>query len=239
MITEVRFSQSHSGFWAHLLPMSEYYIRTINLGLARFARPLEMSGLPANRGLVNELSMRMFARSHIQGIDVQNLDLLDVQESLRLASEHIENLRRWSRRGPLGTLSPSDIEEAKQIGTRLSAFFQTERVATIHVFPEFQGCGWLSSCSGDVYADGLLYEVKAGERAFRSIDLRQLLTYCALNFASKKFEVTGICLINPREGTYVQAGLDELCSALAGRSAVDVLSEIVEYVSNPDGINFP
>jgi hypothetical protein len=130
--------------------------------------------------------------------------------------------------------SDSDVLEAIQLARRTKQFFRTNGIDSLEVFPEFLGCGWLSSCAGDVYAQGTLYEIKAGDRAFRSIDLRQLLTYCALNFAAKKYDIADVCLLNPREGTFAQFDLNALCGALAGRSAVEVLGDIVEYVSDAD-----
>jgi hypothetical protein len=65
------------------------------------------------------------------------------------------------------------------------------------------------------------------------IDVRQTLLYCALEFAAKAYDIRDICLVNPREGTYFTESLIHLCDLVAGRSATEVLGEIVEYVSEP------
>jgi hypothetical protein len=77
--------------------------------------------------------------------------------------------------------------------------------------------------------------VKAGERGFRGSDIRQMLCYCALNFASKKYEIEDLCLVNPRSGRYITATVEYLCMRVASRSAAEVLADIVEYVSEPPG----
>ncbi len=77
----------------------------------------------------------------------------------------------------------------------LSTFFRYAKarthftIRTIRVSPRFEGCGWLDECEADFLTSNVLVEVKAGDRAFRSIDLRQVLIYCALNFASKKYDI--------------------------------------------------
>jgi hypothetical protein len=66
-------------------------------------------------------------------------------------------------------------------------------------------------------------------------DLHQLLTYCALNFATKALDIKSVGLVNPRVGTFIFLDLDYLCMECAGSSAADVLDEILQYVSEPLG----
>jgi hypothetical protein len=93
----------------------------------------------------------------------------------------------------------------------------------------------LSSCNGDALWSTTIYEIKAGDRSFRSTDVRQLLIYCALGFAAKLYELDRICLVNPRHGVYFSESLNDLCAALAGRPPTEVLSDIVEYISTAVG----
>lgn len=67
--------------------------------------------------------------------------------------------------------------------------------------------------------------------AVRLGDLRQVLIYCALNFAAKGYDISSVCLVNPRAGTYVEEDVEFLCRAASGASAVEVLAAIVEYCS--------
>jgi hypothetical protein len=125
--------------------------------------------------------------------------------------------------------------EAVVLAERLQEFFAKASQTPMTIFPSFPGCGWLEQCEGDVFADGVLFEVKAGERSFRSADVRQLLCYCGLNFASKPYEIVDVCLVNPRTGRYVSENLERMCQRLSGRPATEVLADIVEYVSEPPG----
>ncbi len=232
MITETRFAHSHAAFWTQLLPMSEHYVRTANLERERFAKPFHSDGAPQARGVVNELATHIFSRSVALGCPASELPEEAIAASVDQALTHISRLRRWSR-GPMRRPLEADIEEAVLLSTRLTSFFGEASLRTLTTFPEFPGCGWLSACSGDVYDPQVLYEVKAGERGLRSIDIRQVLCYCALNFAAKRYDIKSVCIVNPREGVYVQEELNRLCTALSGSSAVEVLGEIVEYISEP------
>jgi hypothetical protein len=148
------------------------------------------------------------------------------------AVAHVKRMRAFHRRPPRPP-GPAEIEEALQLASRTSAFF-----AHIHVQPEtplpiFPGCGWLDECHGDVLGAALLVEVKGGDRQFLSVDIQQVLTYAALNFAAKKYDIERVALVNARLGTYFTIGVEELCERLSGRSAIEVLSGIVDYVSEP------
>jgi hypothetical protein len=114
-------------------------------------------------------------------------------------------------------------------------FFSGERFSRVVIEPTFRGCGGIDGATGDVLADEVLFEIKAGERDFRSIDLYQLLTYCALNFATKSLQITSVGPMKPRVGIFTVLDLDVLCRECAGTSAADVLDEILQYASEPLG----
>src|SRR5262249_341601 len=136
---------------------------------------------------------------------------------------------------PISPITQAGLQEALVIADRLNLFLALRGCTDILPSPPFEGCGWLNNAEGDILAGNMLIEIKAGERPFRSIDLRQVLCYGALNFSSRKYEITEICLVNPRLGIYLQQDLETLCEHLAGASASEVLSEIVAYISEPFG----
>jgi hypothetical protein len=98
--------------------------------------------------------------------------------------------------------------------------------------PNFAGCGFLNPCVGDVLIGQELYEVKAGNRQFRSTDLRQLMTYCALNYAAGTHAITKAGCINPRRGTYFVLDLDAIAHEMAGKSSSELFSDIIYHVSS-------
>lgn len=98
--------------------------------------------------------------------------------------------------------------------------------------PTFPGCGYLDASAGDLIIGTTLFEVKAGDRLFRSTDLRQLVTYCAINFAGGPYEIKSAGCVNPRRGTYFTLELDVLSQEMSGKPAVEFFSDIIYYLSS-------
>lgn len=234
MITEKHFALSHAAFWHQLLPTAESYVRECNTEANRFREPLA-SSLPADqRGMINELAFRLFAAASRSSGCAAQLSAAVREDCVREARDHILRMRE-GQRAPARAPGEADLLEALVLAARIEQFFKKAAPGALVVFPAFRGCGWLDACQADVLADGVLFEVKAGERGFRSIDLRQVLCYCALDFAAKSYDIRDVCLVNPRSGRYVSETLERLCQRTAGRTAVEVLGDIVEYVSEPPG----
>lgn len=228
MITEKQFALGFSGFWQSLLPMMENHIRSTNERLQRFARPMVSSAPTATHGLVSELAFRMFVTSAHEKLPVEDLSSDQIRACVEAATSHIRGMRQLSRT-PVPDPRPNEIAEATLLAERHALFFK--RADELILMPTFPGCGWLMECSGDVISDSMLYEVKAGQRGFRSLDVRQTLIYCALNFAAKQHDIASVCLVNPRLGVFIEEDLEDLCLSLSGAPAVEVLAAIVEYCS--------
>lgn len=234
MITEKHFSLSHAAFWRQLLPMSESYMRECNGTFNWFERPLNPMSPSHQRGFINELGFRLFAIGLELKQHPSDLSKEILESSIKETLHYISRFRQLSRQ----SVSPPDeygCLEAKHIAERIHMFCCTMQLQSLQTFPLFLGCGWLGHCQGDLLSQNMLIEVKSGERGFRSADIRQVLCYCALNFASKEYEISKVCLLNPRSGKYISESLEKICYRLSGRSATEVLSEIVEYISEPFG----
>lgn len=232
MISEKRFALSHVSFWRQLLPMSEEYVRTRNRSLGRFTPPLA-SFLPADtRGIVNELGFRLFVASSSTGRFVGSLSEQVIDSCAQVALQHIRRMREYGRK-PIQYPDSRQVEEGIALAERLVDFFGRFTAFPLQPLPLLPGCGWIDDCEGDVLSGRTLFEVKAGQRSLRAIDLRQVLIYSALDFAAKMFGIVHICLVNPRTGLFFFEPVEQLCQNLAGRSATDVLGEIVEYISEP------
>jgi hypothetical protein len=232
VISEREFAQSHNEFWHQLLPMAETYIRARNRQLGRFTKPIK-SNTPANvRGLVNEIGFRLFATSVATGIAVLRLPQAAVVRCVDEALVYVLGAQHRADVHHLD-LTSREVIEAQTVGERIALFFEKVKQPSISTFPLFRGCGRVDECIGDALAGDVLFEIKAGERNFRTIDLRQLFVYCALNFAAKSYSIERICLVNPRMGVFLEESLDDLCDQLAGRPMPDILAEIVQFVSDP------
>lgn len=212
--------------------MEEAYVRTHNARLTRFA-PAILSGISANqRGIVNECGFLLFVSGLELKIDPEHLPKEIVAQRVNDASNYIARMQHFSTVPPI-PISAWGIREATLLASRLTTFFAATPWQELRPKPFFPGCGWVDDAEGDVLADRTLFEVKAGERQFRGADVRQLLSYCALSFSAKTYDIETVCLINPRFGTFFQDDIETLCQKIAGLSAADVLGEIVNYIAEP------
>ena len=232
MTSEKRFALSHSGFWNSLLPMEVPYIRAHNNKLGRFAPEL-YSFVPADqRGVVNECAFLLFVSGLEEGVRPRSLHKDTVARRAEEALQYVARMSRIFQVPPI-QITAAGKDEALSLASRLASYFNAKSWEVLNPKPFFPGCGWIDDAEGDVLGDHTLFEIKAGERQFRSADVRQLLCYCALGSSAKLYEIDSVCLLNPRFGTFFRDDLETLCQRTAGMSAADVLGEIVNYVSEP------
>jgi hypothetical protein len=127
-------------------------------------------------------------------------------------------------------LSEEEKEEVSIIANRLEVFFNAPEPIVLR--PIFAGCGYIDASEGDVIFGSTLFEIKTVERPVRSSDIRQTITYAALNSASRQFDLQNLGLFNPRRGQYCSVGLEHLCSEISGRPAQELLSIVVQALSS-------
>lgn len=206
------------------------FLRRQNLQLERYEEPMH-GFVPANqRGLANEFGFRLFRHAKESN---QLLIALRPEDIERCKVEAITYVSRFIEPEQAPEEWSTDLNsEAHTIGHRLAEFSdQLQPDGYVHPAPPFRGCGILMSCEGDLLCGTTLYEVKAGARNFRSVDLKQLLTYTALNYLSSEHEILSAGLVNPRQGVYFDLPLDELSLAVAGTSFAELALEITSYLS--------
>lgn len=228
MTSETSFSRLNSSTWASLTPMMELYIRQINLKLLeRTFVPMMHVTLPARRSFINEVAFRIFCESLATG-DIGHTESHSIAEARRL-------ILGLESADAVTDPSTDEMDDAREQARRLKFYFhQVAQARALEVKPKFAGCGIIDSCEGDVYCDGQLFEVKAGDRNVRSIDLRQLLVYAALSYSEQGRPIDKIGLFNPRMGTHFSSKLDEVCAEISGRPAAELLAELVQVFSSGD-----
>jgi hypothetical protein len=181
------------------------------------------------RAVVNEAAFRAFCSLHSEPKPVKRGDVLTaIDEQLATSIAYIG---RFSAAPPIAATDIDDEcrKEAGNLVLRLLHFFPGAIATTLR--PVFSGCGLISTCEGDLIEGSCLYEVKAGDRAFRVVDLRQLLTYSALAHAKGDLTFSEIGLFNPRTGVAWRRSLEEVSYALSGLRLSDTLSALVEQFS--------
>jgi len=231
MISERKFSNSYSSFWNQLLPTADSFVRRLNLASERFTGPLD-SSLPVDRdkrAVINELAFRLF-KEKVNSSKISSDKIMSLEQDVR---SYIEQLVPSIKK--LTILSKVELIEAEKIAASLSAYFYKPDFKAIIFWPLFKGCGQLDACKADIIYKSKLIEVKAGDRHFRIADLRQIITYLALNFYSQQYQLAHIALVNPRTGKKFECSVDTLIGSCSGRKSVDVFSDVIDYLSTEVG----
>lgn len=236
MISETTFATSYASLWRILAPNSELVIKQLNQSVQTIEWRRRVWSSADRRAFINEVAFWVFiewqrnesARQHPNRESV-------LQAGVAYARRRQEQFR--GRGGsPATDLTMLEQLEVGSLVRLLGAFKQrvTRPRSVTHLIPRFRGCGILNECEADLIVGDTLIEIKAGDRNFRSIDIRQMLIYCALDALEGKFGITRVACVNPRRGTYFLADLETLCLQLASKPASELLAEIAYFLSSGD-----
>lgn len=226
MIDASGFAAHHNAFWSDRTPTSEHFVRRLNLEHAeRWAPPLRKPDSQIRAAFVAELAFVRFCYA-TQG----------VPKDMRQAKALTETRQRLiplmhDPRSLDGPLSDDENLQVNAIEVRLGGFFGSRNLK-LHTKPVFRGCGFVDSSEGDVISGTTLFEVKAVDRPFRSVDVRQLLTYCVLNYAAGQFDISAVGVFNPRRGLLFEMDIDRVCREMAGTSKLELFDSIVHVLSS-------
>ncbi len=233
MISEKTFVSSFNSFWQGLIPTGEAFVRSMNMAKLHFDNPMKSKSDPNRRGIVNEIGFLLFAFSANK-----NVPLIDVYESdeLERASFQAWKLAQYyQRESGLEIIFPAEHEQQEGlfVANRLhDYFFEKEHNEMVLPSPDFPGCGFIDSCTGDLLVGNTLYEVKAGDRAFRLSDVKQILVYLALHSLTNENRIMSVGFLNPRVGIYYKLSVFEFALATSGNNNVELLADIIDYISS-------
>ena len=232
MISERTFAERYTSFWHQCLPMGEEVTDSINKHAEAMGDALRASDEEVREDLVSELGLRWFgarvAEGRLSSREPRKADLQKIESEV---TAFIGRLR-GSPTPELPPPSAAETDAAKGMAEMLVTFVRTwEYEQAIVARPPFVGCGLLAACRGDLLVGHTLYEVKAVEKGFRQPHIRQLVTYCALNFASPAYDIRRIGLINPRKGIYFRSDLEWIVQLLSGQESAGLFHEILDFVS--------
>jgi hypothetical protein len=222
------FCKQYSSFWREIAPTTDLFVRRVNLGQYERDYPeIAFQTLPNRRGFINEVAFELFCES------VRDNERWPCRppstEQIQSAAASVQStvMRRGAARD-FELESPPTGEEILDIAEQhyrlMQVFTYYYWGANIVPGPVFRGCGVVDKCIGDVLVSSTLFEIKAGDRLFRSIDVRQLIIYATLNYVSKQYEITRVGIFNPRVGIRIDLGLDELCFEISGKRSIELLS---------------
>jgi hypothetical protein len=145
----------------------------------------------------------------------------------------------------LATYPPQCISALTQVGytgfrwaiilckrySAMSSYFGLN--ATLDFCPRFPGAGILASAEGDIGVGDCLVEVKTVKRNTSANDLRQVITYLALDAAAGRNRWKSFAFFNPRRGTLHIAEIEPFVLRVSGgRPASEVFSDLIQFVES-------
>lgn len=232
MIDAATFAHSYNGFWHVSAPTCEHFVRRLNVTeVERFLAPME--GVQTdNRAVISEFGFSLYVELTRDG--VTSLGGAPAEELLDRGWREAEmRLRSYARQGLRIERSKEEeeLQEVCEIANRLRIFFGSD-TRGIELRPIFKGCGFIDASEGDVVDKATIYEIKNVNRQLRSDDVRQVVTYAALNAAAEQYEITHVGIVNPRRGQYWRAELDFVSQEMSGMSAQSLLDTIIYAISS-------
>jgi len=228
VIDATTFSNSYNAFWNEIAPTSEHFVRRQNLELERFAIPMS-EAKTKRRAVIAEFAFSKFYENWLSK-KIKKPQERQTADAWKQTARRLKPFMEQS----LDLKTPLDTDEEREVSElveRLSFFFVGEN-SPQQIRPIFKGCGFIDASEADVLSCSTLFEVKTVERSFRSVDLRQVITYAALNHSSKEVEIKNLGLANPRRGVFFKIPLNEISMEISGRTADELLSTIVQTISS-------
>lgn len=245
MISERAFAKSFASFWQELVPLltprfagifNEAYRNSLidDTGAPLRAVPIE----PGTRAdIVAEFAFWGARLLHDRGGAPGGLldDPVIVQEASRKAFEVVHRYE-GAKPDVVRPLLPAELREGQALAKNYASLYRAcAPIGHIEFSPRFEGCGFLNAAEGDLGIDGTLVEVKTTTRKVGGRDLRQLITYLALDAGAGRHRWTHVSVFNPRRGTLHRAEADALLLRISGgKPRADVLRELVEFVQATD-----
>ena len=247
MISEKQFASEFSGFWAETLPfLTPQAIAEINLsgtamgdGRREWMKPLAGSKDNSNNDIIAETAFGLFAES--LKADTTIAKLLEDTTIIRRIEESAKSRVFGLRREAVARtrVAQPRTDEAIDLATRLEIYFEDYSLDSIVIQPRFKGCGILDSCYGDILARKSLCELKMVDRNLRSVDIRQVLAYCALNYRSSQYEIESVTILNPRRGLEFSFLVEDLVERASGKNASELFHQITTFLSDFETMHQP
>jgi hypothetical protein len=128
-------------------------------------------------------------------------------------------------------VSPGDAEFILLNARNMRAIRRTLRLAgRPRVRHDLPACGVIESAHCDAIWGDLLIEYKAVRRSLGVRDLRQVLLYGALCWASAGWRPVAGVLVNPLSGEYVKLPYDRLSRVVSGLPFDELSRDIADYL---------
>ena len=213
-MTTVREFVNQNSVWHALMPTLDQFTRYINRHVLRLGRPVRALNTDRRSSFVAEVAFEIAAT----GGDVES-ERSAIEDRARAALAHLPGAET-SAEG----LSVHEWFEAAELARNLSEFVGRRSEVAVYR-PAIPGCGVVRPSAADALLGNELLEVKMVQRGFRSSDVRQAVTYCAMLHASGD-AVRAVSLVNPRQGHYFSSTVAGFALDAGSASWVELMQDL-------------
>ena len=235
MISERHVARGFESVWQSCFPMltpgfmrtfNTHLVERIDMGQTYVSGPVSVRS--SSPDVVAELGIELAKRAIEADVPVEQIakDRATLNQSWNRAKRVVANYEGETPNAADLPLLDDDGHDASILARNLVAFVDLAN-GPITFAPSVPGANVLSGCEADLAVGDTLVEIKTVSRAFRSIDLRQLLVYLALDWTRGPLWDKG-CLFNPRRAVWADFHVDWLVRRLSGRPAAETFGDFVD-----------
>lgn len=220
-LISTRVFARNASLWAPLTPTLEEVSRWLNQNRAKYATRVPASGPnPGNNSLIAETAFYLASLSGVGQFD----SISRIEETIRA---YLRSLPE-SRQIP-DELDEDETDEALKLAASIRSFRGKILKNPIFYAP-VPGCGIVDPGTVDILDGSHLVEVKSVSRNIRPGDLRQILAYTALYYATG-IHIDRVTILNPRLGFFGAVSTAFLCEGASGSQPSELLYEVVQAMA--------
>lgn len=241
VISEKTVASVFNGFWKETLPLlTSSFVRVFNE--AHCERLSELPSSKFNRiaiapeveahDLVAEFAFCAAEASHDSG-----LTIAAIAQDQNCVKEVYENavrfLKRYESEDDSILLNDVEVDEGFRLANQYQHFFGYLRLRhpEIEFRPKLKGAGVLGSCTADLSVGDTLYEVKAISGNISGRDIKQLIIYLALRYASDEPQWEFAGFFNPRRALHYRFSVEHLIFRTSGgKSKSEVFDRLLRFL---------
>ncbi|MDV7650479.1 hypothetical protein R4716_07210 [Acinetobacter baumannii] len=225
MISEVTFSKLYTSFWNSLLINSKNYVRLVNGALIEdIHKPISSYSSQYN-AYINILSFELYEQSLDKGSLVFTQE--EIESACKFSFDKVSSFTSFYKNAQVPPYSEIKSEVSFILESLTS---QYQNKAPIIRTP-LEGIGILNPSEVDLMYSSTLVEIKSGDRKFKTLDFRQVITYLTQNhYSSSPVTIDRIELFNPRMGILFNTDIESMIYELTALTPNEVYEEVKNYL---------
>ncbi|WP_373350759.1 hypothetical protein [Acinetobacter bereziniae] len=225
MISEVTFSKLYTSFWNSLLINSKNYVRLVNGALIEDIHKPILSYSSKYNAYINILSFELYEKSLDKGNLVFTQEEID--SACKYSFDKVSSFTSFYKNAQV----PPYSEIKSEVNFILESLTAQYKHKSPIIRKPLEGLGILNHSEVDLMYSSTLVEIKSGDRKFKTLDFRQVITYLTQNYYSlNSVAIDRIELFNPRMGILFNTDIETMIYELTVLTPIEVYEEVKNYL---------